>query len=366
MLTVSYWYKRIACHSAIGLYHMGWLALLACALLVSGQAIADENILFAEDTTIPMVLTAPLTQIYAQKKSDVRLYMPGAIAYQALDGGKQRLELSVRTRGVFRRAQCRLPPLRLNFKKKGVKDTLFAGQNKLKLVSPCAANKASQQLLLLEHLAYQAFELVSDKSLKTRKVRMSYVDSDGRKKPWTHLTFLIEDEKELAKRHGMKAIHVPKVEVDQLNAEQTSLVELFQLMIGNTDFSTLRGPNGTDCCHNVQLLGNKNSTSDFYPVPYDFDSSGLVDASYALPADKLPINDVRKRLFRGRCKPDEVWTTAIETFLQKEIEIIGLFNNTDNLDKYHRKKSVSYIQKFFAMLKNPKLVQKNIVKACVG
>ena len=93
--------------------------------------------LFRTDTVLKAVLTAPISQTYAQRHQDVRIYFPGQWTYIDEQGETQRLEVSIRTRGHFRREVCQLPPLQLNFKKKEVKGTLFAGQNKVKLVAPC-------------------------------------------------------------------------------------------------------------------------------------------------------------------------------------------------------------------------------------
>lgn len=343
-------------------------ALVVCIVLAfSGcWSAAKEAPLFSSHTPLNAVLTAPLTHIYKQKSNKVRVYLPSTLSYTGDDGVTQRLELTVKTRGVFRRANCSLPPLLLNFKKKAVSNTVFARQDKLKLVSPCTGSVKSQQQLMQEYLIYRVLEIITDKSLKTRLVRMSYVDSNNKRKPWTHLTFMIEDEKDLAKRYNMQAIHLPKINSSQLDPEQTALVELFQMMIGNTDFSTLRAPPGKDCCHNMQILGTKNSQTDFIPVPYDFDSAGLINAHYAVPAENLPIDDVRQRLFRGRCKADDVWASAINKFQQHRSEIVALFTEFEGLNKSHRKRSLGYIEGFFKILDSPERIEKDIIKRCVG
>ncbi len=38
-----------------------------------------------------------------------------------------------------------------------------------------------------------------------------------------------------------------------------------------------------------------------YSVPYDFDSSGLVNAHYAAPPEGLRVRNIRQRLYRGFC-----------------------------------------------------------------
>lgn len=340
------------------------IGLLVATSIWHNGAAADQLPLFTDETPLNVVLSAPLSQVYGQKKEDVRMYMPATLSYLGDDGSKQRLNLSVRTRGVYRRANCRLPPLQLNFKKKTVVGTIFGGQDKIKLVSPCAPTDNNQQRLILEYLAYKAFEVVTDKSLNTRLLRMSYIDTDNKIKPWTHTTFVIEHESDLAKRHDLKAMHVPKVPKHQVDSHQAALVEVFQLMIGNTDFSMVISPGTKDCCHNMQILGQKGASDGFLPVPYDFDSAGLIDATYARPSIKLPIKDVKDRLFRGRCRDDDSLMSAIERFKQVRPEILALFTESEHLNKRFRKKSVKYLDQFFALIDDPKRVQSQIIDRC--
>ena len=161
------------------------------ALGLAGQAFAAErDPLFQEHSTLIAVLTAPISQTYAQRESDVRLYFPGQWTYINGDGESHRLDVSIRIRGNFRRQYCELPPIRLNFRKSQVKGTLFKGQDKLKLVSPCQHGLESQQKLLLEYLAYRTYEILTDYSFGTRLIRLSYVDSDDKLKSWTDLLVL--------------------------------------------------------------------------------------------------------------------------------------------------------------------------------
>ena len=166
--------------------------MIACALLVTAGLAdaAERKPLFRDHAPLKAVLTAPISQAYAQRQSDVRLYFPGQWSYTDAGGETQRLEVSIRIRGNFRRNYCELPPLRLNFKKSQVEGTLFDGQDKLKLVSPCRHGLESQQDLLLEYMAYRIFEILTDYSFGARLIRLSYVDSDEKLKSWTYLRMM--------------------------------------------------------------------------------------------------------------------------------------------------------------------------------
>ncbi|HAI44047.1 MAG TPA: hypothetical protein DCM40_41085, partial [Maribacter sp.] len=226
-------------------------------------------------------------------------------------------------RGNFRRANCYFPPLKMNIKKSSSNNTPFKGHKKLKIVLPCLLQNRGNDDVLKEYLAYKIYELLSNTHFRTRLASIEYVDTRGEKseihplasfipkelqnsnlyeneeayaakKPKTyHLkAILIEDDKVVAKRHGAQVL---KRFVHPLNqAEIASITNaFFQFMIGNTDFSTAYQ-------HNQKLLFKEGKT---IPLPYDFDMSGLVNASYAVVSNvqntTLDIANVQQRAYRG-------------------------------------------------------------------
>ena len=341
------------------------IAFIALALSICQNPIQAQE-LFKDDSVLNIVLTAPLKQVYRESNKEVRLWMPSHLAYTENDGQTKRIDLAVRTRGVFRRANCKLPPLGLNFKKSEVKDSVFKGQDKLKLVAPCDKTNRSQQQVVLEYLAYKSFEQLTENSLKTRLVRISYIDSDGKLKPWTHLGFIIEHEQKFAKRLDLKPVHVEKIHSSKLDLKATALVELFQLLVANNDYSTIRGPSGKDCCHNIELLAKEGATNNYIPVPYDFDATGLVNARYAMPPESVPIKSVRKRYFTGRCKAVENWTYAIDRMQTERNNILNLFANSKELEPSFKQRNTKFIKEFFTLLDTPNRVDREILGRCRG
>ena len=342
------------------------LATILLVLLTPASAASERLPLFQDESIIKAVLTAPIAQAYAQRDQDVRLYMPGQWVYADADGENHRLDVSIRTRGLFRREYCDLPPLQLNFKKKQVKDTLFAGQNKLKVVAPCKHGAQWQQKVVLEYLAYRTLQILTDASFSTRLVRLSYVDSDENKEPWTDLVFVIEDDDDMADRLGLVKLGVVANQFDQLDRPATALAELFQLLIANNDFSVLQGPEGDECCHNTEILAPKGNADSRIPVPFDFDLSGLVNAKYAAPPSHIPIRFVRTRYYRGLCHPPGVLEDAMAQVQSKRAEVLALYAGTPLLEPRTKASTYRYIEEFFELLGDPKRVQKEIVGRCRG
>jgi hypothetical protein len=340
--------------------------LLAVLLIASTPHAAERKPLFRDHAPLKAVLTAPIAQTYAQRHSDVRLYFPGQWSYLDESGETQRLKVSIRLRGNFRRDYCELPPLRLNFKKKEVKGTLFGGQDKLKLVAPCKHGLESQQNLLLEYLAYRMYEVLTDQSFGTRLIRLSYVDTDDKLKSWTDMAFVIEEERDIGKRLGLDRARVAENGFDELDQPTTALVELFQFMISNHDYSVLKGPPDKYCCHNSVMYVDESRADKRIPIPYDFDMSGLVDTDYASPPAHLPIRLVRTRFYRGLCQPDDVMDAAVAHFLEKKDEIFGLIGSTPGLTRYSRNRNMNYVKKFYAILEDPALFQEHVLDRCRG
>ena len=334
-------------------------------VLAAASGAAERDPLFRDHATVKAVLTAPLSQTYAQRDSDVRLYFPGQWTYLDENGESHRLDVSIRIRGNFRKEYCELPPIRLNFRKSQVRGTLFEGQDKLKLVSPCQHGIESQQKLLLEYMAYRIFEILTDYSFGTRLVRLSYVDTDDRLKTWTDLAFVIEDEREVGKRLGLDAVRAAENRFDELDQSKTALVELFQLLISNHDYSVLQGPSGVYCCHNAVMYVREEAADKRIPIPFDFDMSGLVNAKYAAPPSHLPIRLVRTRFYRGLCQPPGVMDEAVARMLSKKEEILALFEHPE-LSRLSRNRNLSYVKRFFAILEDEYAFREQVLDRCRG
>ena len=68
--------------------------LFAAALFTGTTALAGTGgLLFAEETPLQAVLTAPLAQVYKQKDLDKRIYMDGQWSYKLADETVQRLDV---------------------------------------------------------------------------------------------------------------------------------------------------------------------------------------------------------------------------------------------------------------------------------
>ena len=215
-------------------------------------------------------------------------------------------------------------------------------------------------------MAYRTFEILTDYSFGSRLIRLSYVDTDEKMKSWTDLAFVIEDEADIGKRLGLDKANVAQNRFDELDQAATALAELFQLLISNHDYSVLQGPDDEYCCHNSETYVSEDAPGKRIPIPYDFDMSGLVNASYAAPPSHLPIRLVRTRFYRGLCQPPEILDAAVARVLEKKEEILALFQNQPDLSRLSRNRNVAYIKQYYAMLEDEKLFEELILDRCRG
>ncbi len=332
--------------------------LAASAWAETGKA---PDSLFQNDELLRVTITAPLTTLVEERSKDD--YLPGNFQFTDADGTVVDLDLQIRTRGHFRHRTCDLPPLRLNFKKSQTKGTLFDKQNIMKLVVHCENSNKYEQIVLREYLAYRILNAITDLSFRVRLLRVTYVDSEELRKQQTYYAYLIEHKKRLAKRLDRKEEIIERATIGSIQPDQLNLTSIFELLIGNTDFSPIAGAPGDMCCHNYVLFGN--SVDPLVAIPYDFDQSGIVNAPYAAPSPNFRIRNVRTRLYRGRCVNNAHVPASLQEFKDGRDKIYAVVDAQEGLTSGRRKYIVSYIDKFYKLIDDPRDVEKQIIRKCI-
>jgi hypothetical protein len=137
-----------------------------------------------------------------------------------------------------------------------------------------------------------------------------------------------------------------------------TLAGVFEYMIGNTDFLVTE-------LHNVFLLGTPEGETIL--VPYDFDLSGAVNTSYALPNPVLPLKNVRQRLFRGFCAEPEHFRRVFALLNEKKTAIYGLYS--DPIGKLLRfdvaNDTKKYFDEFYQVINSTELAKSEILDRCL-
>ena len=319
--------------------------------------------LFQSIEPLKLSISAPFNTIQKHRGKE-RPYYPAMLKLSDSNGNETQLALKIRVRGKYRakREICAYPPLKLNFKRKMVANTVFAGQNTLKLAVQCRNLSSYEQYLLLEYLDYRVYRLFTDYSLRVRLVYIDYYDSERQRDLGTMAGFFIEDERKLAKKSDMKIVKVKKISPGDYDPATINLVEVFEFFIGNTDWSAYAGQGDEDCCHNIIPLRHK--LNPVIPVPYDFDLSGVVDTPYAVVNEALPIRNVRQRLYRGLCRSDGILKATLAAFIDKRKEIRALYENLPELSARYRKKALDYYDDFYSSIRDEKKLKYAILDKC--
>lgn len=306
-------------------------------LLTSATGLAAP--LFDNDAVLEITLEGPLSTVIKDTKH--RNEQRFALSVQ-----DSTIDVDVRVRGISRLQVCRFPPLRLDFRGADTTDTIFSGQNKLKLVTHCQGGADYEKNVLEEYAAYRIFNVLSEVSFRTRLARIRYIDTDDRGgKELVRHAFFIESDRELAKRNGGSVVDTRRVTKNYLDESQTALAYIFQYLIGNTDWALVRAIDDDTCCHNGLLVGI--GERHFY-VPYDFDRSGLVNARYARPDPSLRIKRVTQRQYRGYCMPGEAVRDGLREILDQQDDIIRVIRELPLLSEKDIKSRTRFVDGFFA------------------
>lgn len=294
--------------------------------------------LFDEHSILEVTLSGPLTTVIRSRHgSDEHPFQ--------LSVGDTTRNVAVRARGTSRLELCRFPPLRLNFRTSEVADTVFHGQDKLKLVSHCrSGDKQAQDAMLNEYAAYRVFKQITDKSYRVRLLRIRYVDSDSKQKGLdeAHYGFLIESTDALAQRLGGAALELPGVQFSELDFAHTGRLNVFQYLLGNSDWSFVRSDYKDSCCHNIDLL---RVDEMLVPVPFDFDLAAMTRAKYR-SGGKLQQSKLRK--YTAYCRtPDEHVAAALDHVAGLQERIMETLEAAPAVEERSRKRRLDFAARFF-------------------
>ncbi|MCB9000560.1 MAG: hypothetical protein H6537_01110 [Bacteroidales bacterium] len=336
---------------------MRYKLLLFLFVLTTESLLAQDCAsIFSDSSTLQMTLEYPFDEL----NSDIGQYPAyHSVILRYVDGEGRifTINAEAKARGLFRKkaSNCSQPPLLIKFQEVEVVGTIFQNLEKVKLVVPCMHSDYYNQLVVKEYLVYKLYNLITPYSYRVRLVNLKLVDEFSNKS-YTAYAFLIEPKELLAQRLNGVILNKKNYHPNACNKERTTIMSLFQLMVGHTDWSI-------KALHNITLLEPEPYAPPI-PIPYDFDFCGFVNAPYALPAEHLPINSVKERYFNGYCRTKEEFYSAFGLFFDKRQEMLSIIDSSIELNKKQKREVKKYIEGFYKILNNPNLVKSKILKAC--
>lgn len=308
----------------------------------------DCPLLFESDTLLEITIETDLKELVHDVGRESR-YHKAILSYFCDDDSLVVVDVELKTRGFFRknRSNCNFPPIRVKFNRDQIQNTIFHGQNKLKIVTHCQNRPEHfNQMVLQEYLIYKAYNLFTPESYRVRLARITYQDIKSAGKSLTKFAFFIEDSKAMALRNEKVVVKRMRIHQDATHTHKITRLAVFQYLIGNTDW-------GVPSLHNIRLIA-QTPTSQLIAVPYDFDWAALVDAPYAVPSEVLRIKSIHERLYRGYERSVEDMEFVFNEFRQKKQLLYDLYINCPYLDDKERRRVLNFFDEFYEIINNPR------------
>jgi hypothetical protein len=317
-------------------------------------AVARE--LFAAEDPLAVTLIADFKAVNRDRNPESTKVFPATLVVAGRNGGEDRIAVNIRTRGHSRRmsATCTFAPIRIEFPAKTT-GTVFEGHKSLKLGTHCRDVDSYEQYVYREYLAYKIFNRMTARSFRARLATATYVDGASNKPITTRAGLFLEDDDDVARRLGGEKSDLQGMTFSHVDTESMTLLGLFEYMIGNTDLSLFK-------LHNI--IAVRAVSGVVYPVPYDFDYAGIVNARYAVPAKALNLPSVRERLYRGPCLTQEDLTPILARVAAMRDNILAVYDSIPALDAGYRKDAKGYLNDFFKIIEKPGDAKRAFIDGC--
>ena len=329
------------------------LLFLGCVLIFN-LSFSQSSGLFDSEDILEMTLRGDLKTVFKDRGDDPQ-YHEATVNYQANDSTII-IPVKIKTRGHFRKlsGNCQYPPLWLNFAKSTTpKKSVFRGQDKMKLVTPCRGD----DYVIYEYLVYKLYNLITPQSFRARLVLVTYHDESKDKSSDPYYGILLEEEDQMAKRNKSESMEKIGLIPQHLKREEFLRMAVFEFMIGNTDWSI-------QYMQNIKFLV-EDSTSLPTPVPYDFDHAGIVSAPYAKPAPELKLTSTRQRRYRGYCIEDmEQFEPIFQIYNRLQNEIYAIYQDNPMLSSSYQKQTIKFLDQFYETINDPKKAREAFTYPC--
>lgn len=294
---------------------------------------------FGREEPIHLTLKFDLKTFQRTKKEEP--YVDAMLYCHVSDSCKIPYKVELRTRGIFRKSYCFLPPFWMKIEDACIESNALYGVEKMKIVTHCMKRDAYQDYLLKEYLAYKIYNIISPYSFRVRLLRITYIDTGRDNKILEGWAFAIEPKEMLAERINATLVEDDELAMKQMNPAVMDRLAMFNYMIGNTDYSIT----GT---HNVNIcMLRETGPANYIPVPYDFDFTGIVNAIYASPARHTNISEVTDRYYTGPCRSEEVLSEVIHEFRENSHSIHELLQSFEHMHLKEKMKMLRFIEEFF-------------------
>jgi hypothetical protein len=341
------------------LFNLG-LALSLDAQDFSQNVQKDSIVLFEDffDREDPLEISLEFDLKTFQRERSKEEYIEAKLIYQYNENKDFSFPVRLKSRGIFRKSYCYIPPFWINIYNSGINSDALAGIKKIKIVTHCMTLKNYQDYLLKEYLAYKIYNIISPYSFKVRLLKIKYIDTGRNKKEFTGWAIAIEPIELLADRLDARIIENKELAKVRMNPSIMDRLSIYYYMIGNTDYSVTG-------LHNVKLLMlNNPGPAGYIPVPYDFDFTGIVNSPYSKPAKNVPVSKVTERYYQGICRSDQIYEMVIEDFKGYSDEIYELLQSFEFLSLDQKNEILQFIDEFYMEIARDNFISDILMEYC--
>jgi len=329
------------------MYYFTKATLLVLLTIVTTHLFSQES-LFAhlyDKQEVTVVLSEEVGTI--KKNFEKDQVTEGTIDIVA-DGTPISLSATFNLGGKTRRKICRKAPVKIDLKKDELEAASFIRDcDKAKIVFQCNDSKSMAAAITMEKTLYDIYDVISQYGRRAKSIKVK--DGESSKE----LTgFLLEDDDDFGIRTGTEVLKNKTIATSVLNRGEYVKMCLFQYMISNADWSARKG-------HNTDLYRRLEDNS-LIVVPYDFDYSGIINNSYAVAPENLPISEVTQRYFMDKKVTIEELKEGVTHYLAKEQDILSSVQNSRDLSDGSKKKMRKFIEGFYKIIRNEKKLKRMI------
>jgi len=243
------------------------------------------------------------------------------------------------------------------FDKEKTRGGLFGGEGSLKLATHCENGDRYTQNTLVEYGIYRLYSVMTPVSFGVRLANLTWLDPANPKFTVTRPAFWIQDDEDLAKVLRGKILEQKGAGASEMDQRQMAITDVFQYMIGNTDMSLV-------ALHNYKIVQSDTGIR-YFPLAYDFDWSGLVDAPYSFPDHRLGIKRTTDRLWRGNvCYEQALLDEIIGLYRDRKDRLYGALRELPGISPGRLKEAESFLDEFYKELENPGRSRRAFTEPC--
>jgi len=371
----------------------GLVLVAAIPMALTGRtSVSRAPTLFSGDAPIAFEIKAPFTDLIAVGRETEDYSVTGTVSSGSgggQDGAGDNVKVALRGHTSRRESECAFPKLKLRFNSVPGEGP-FAGVRSIKIGTHCGEEAGdaptprfgrlpNERSPYREAFVYRLLDLLRLPTLKARPARITYVDTDSVQRPLVRNAMLLEDDDDARQRLGADQEIAPESfsnAREAFTAEDTAQLAFAEALIGNFDWCVRMTADDHYRCDARRILWNVMALRGggrTFPLPYDFDVSGMVAGRHLwfgdvynesfVPSKSHPEVEVIGQLQRTRALfPRAVLDATRKRFMERKAEAYTALRQAP-LDEGGRRRIQEYVDAFYDAIGSDNAFYRPVVTA---